>query len=211
MRWATGESTPSISENRPVPWSFPPRFFPSCEKQGWQHRGLEKLPPGATEAQRSATLVDGKLLAAVLRIKVLWHLHCCRFAVLLRRIGSRVMMGVFAEFERAMIAERVRAGLARARSEGKRLGRARQFPRRSKSESVRRWRLLGGPVCASLPSESIPGQCSASAALSTARASPEQPLVRAEARSAPARHPSFGLPRCDSCASREEKFSRWDP
>jgi len=33
------------------------------------------------------------------------------------------MMGVFAAFERAMIQERVRAGLARARSEGKRLGR----------------------------------------------------------------------------------------
>jgi DNA invertase Pin-like site-specific DNA recombinase len=33
------------------------------------------------------------------------------------------MMGVFAEFERSMIQERVRAGLARARSEGKRLGR----------------------------------------------------------------------------------------
>jgi DNA invertase Pin-like site-specific DNA recombinase len=33
------------------------------------------------------------------------------------------MMGVFAEFERAMIQERVRAGLARARGEGKRLGR----------------------------------------------------------------------------------------
>jgi DNA invertase Pin-like site-specific DNA recombinase len=33
------------------------------------------------------------------------------------------MMGVFAEFERAMIQERVRAGLARARSEGKQLGR----------------------------------------------------------------------------------------
>jgi DNA invertase Pin-like site-specific DNA recombinase len=32
------------------------------------------------------------------------------------------MMGVFAEFERAMILERVRAGLARARGEGKRLG-----------------------------------------------------------------------------------------
>jgi len=31
------------------------------------------------------------------------------------------MMGVFAEFERAMIQERVRAGLARAKSEGKRL------------------------------------------------------------------------------------------
>jgi DNA invertase Pin-like site-specific DNA recombinase len=35
------------------------------------------------------------------------------------------MMGVFAEFERAMIRERVLAGLARARGEGKALGRRR--------------------------------------------------------------------------------------
>src|SRR5262249_4653495 len=35
------------------------------------------------------------------------------------------MMGVFAEFERAMIAERVRAGLGRARANGTRLGRPR--------------------------------------------------------------------------------------
>jgi DNA invertase Pin-like site-specific DNA recombinase len=33
------------------------------------------------------------------------------------------MMGVFAEFERAMIRERVNAGLARAKGEGKTLGR----------------------------------------------------------------------------------------
>ena len=33
------------------------------------------------------------------------------------------MMGVFAEFEQAMIIERVNAGLARARAQGKRLGR----------------------------------------------------------------------------------------
>jgi DNA invertase Pin-like site-specific DNA recombinase len=33
------------------------------------------------------------------------------------------MMGVFAEFERAMIVERVKSGLARARAAGKRLGR----------------------------------------------------------------------------------------
>ena len=38
------------------------------------------------------------------------------------------MMGVFAEFERAMIAERVRAGLKRAEDEGKRLGRPRIAP-----------------------------------------------------------------------------------
>ena len=35
------------------------------------------------------------------------------------------MMGVFAEFERAMIAERVRAGMARAKSQGKHCGRPR--------------------------------------------------------------------------------------
>ena len=35
------------------------------------------------------------------------------------------MMSVFAEFERAMSRERVRAGLARARAQGKRLGRPR--------------------------------------------------------------------------------------
>ena len=35
------------------------------------------------------------------------------------------MMGVFAEFERTMIAERVRAGLARAKASGTRLGRPR--------------------------------------------------------------------------------------
>jgi len=40
------------------------------------------------------------------------------------------MMGVFAEFERAMIQERVRAGLARARSEGTTLGRQDQRHRR---------------------------------------------------------------------------------
>lgn len=33
------------------------------------------------------------------------------------------MMGVFAEFERAMIVERVKSGLSRARAQGKRLGR----------------------------------------------------------------------------------------
>jgi DNA invertase Pin-like site-specific DNA recombinase len=38
------------------------------------------------------------------------------------------MLGVFAEFERAMIAERVRAELARARSEGKRTAPRALFP-----------------------------------------------------------------------------------
>jgi DNA invertase Pin-like site-specific DNA recombinase len=42
--------------------------------------------------------------------------HTCRKALF-------QIMGVFAEFERSIIQERVRAGLKRAKSEGKRLGR----------------------------------------------------------------------------------------
>jgi DNA invertase Pin-like site-specific DNA recombinase len=38
---------------------------------------------------------------------------------------SGQMLGVFAEFERAMIRERVMAGIARARAEGKTMGRRR--------------------------------------------------------------------------------------
>ena len=38
------------------------------------------------------------------------------------------MVGVFAEFQRAMIQERVKAGLARARKEGKTLGRPKVSP-----------------------------------------------------------------------------------
>ena len=38
------------------------------------------------------------------------------------------MCGVFAEFERSIIRERINAGLARARSNGKRLGRPRVDP-----------------------------------------------------------------------------------
>jgi hypothetical protein len=35
--------------------------------------------------RRRVTLVDGKQLAAVLRIKVLWRQHCCALAVFCRR------------------------------------------------------------------------------------------------------------------------------
>jgi len=45
------------------------------------------------------------------------------------------MMGVFAEFERAMIVERVKAGLGRARAQGKRLGRPELSP--AKQQRVR--------------------------------------------------------------------------
>jgi DNA invertase Pin-like site-specific DNA recombinase len=52
------------------------------------------------------------------------------------------MMGVFAEFERAMIRERVRAGLERAKAQGKKLGRRRsEDPNRA--AEVRRLRSEG--------------------------------------------------------------------
>jgi DNA invertase Pin-like site-specific DNA recombinase len=56
------------------------------------------------------------------------------------------MMGVFAEFERAMIRDRVNAGLARAKAQGKKLGRPKVAPQvelrikelRSKGLGIRR-------------------------------------------------------------------------
>jgi DNA invertase Pin-like site-specific DNA recombinase len=66
-------------------------------------------------------------------VRFLSELHALRIDLFLHQQGLDTttpagkalfqMMGVFAEFERAMIQERVRAGLKRARSEGKRLGR----------------------------------------------------------------------------------------
>jgi DNA invertase Pin-like site-specific DNA recombinase len=53
------------------------------------------------------------------------------------------MCGVFAEFERAMIVERVNAGLARARASGVKLGRGNKKPddkgRIDRSEDEKRW------------------------------------------------------------------------
>src|SRR5438034_5430601 len=66
------------------------------------------------------------------------ELHALKIDLFLRQQGLDTttpagkamfqMMGVFAEFERAMIAERVRAGLRRAKDEGKQLGRPRIAP-----------------------------------------------------------------------------------
>jgi DNA invertase Pin-like site-specific DNA recombinase len=52
------------------------------------------------------------------------------------------MMGVFAEFERAMIVERVKAGLSRARAQGKSLGRPTISP--AKERAIRSALAEGG-------------------------------------------------------------------
>lgn len=54
------------------------------------------------------------------------------------------MMGVFAEFERAMIRERVKAGMARAKAVGTRSGRAIGRPRIDEAQRAEAVRLLAG-------------------------------------------------------------------
>lgn len=54
------------------------------------------------------------------------------------------MLGVFAEFERSMIRERVQAGLARARAQGKRLGRPPLAPERE--QAVKKAHKRGGSI-----------------------------------------------------------------
>ena len=57
------------------------------------------------------------------------------------------MMGVFAEFERCMIHERVMAGLARARAEGTRLGRpAKVADNAAKVQTIRAARAAGKSI-----------------------------------------------------------------
>jgi len=84
------------------------------------------------------------------------ELHALKIDLFLRQQGLDTttpagkamfqMMGVFAEFERAMIAERVRAGLARARVRVN-ASTAHRLLQHSKNESVRLWPLLAGPAC----------------------------------------------------------------
>ena len=71
-------------------------------------------------------------------VSFLSELHALRIDLFLHQQGLDTrtpagkamfqMMGVFAEFERAIVQERVRAGLKRAKSEGKQLGRPRIAP-----------------------------------------------------------------------------------
>jgi DNA invertase Pin-like site-specific DNA recombinase len=59
------------------------------------------------------------------------------------------MMGVFAEFERSMVVERVRAGVARAKASGTKSAKpsaALVQPPRWNSESATLWRLLDAPA-----------------------------------------------------------------
>ena len=70
-------------------------------------------------------------------VEFLTNLHALKIDLFLKTQGVDTttpagkalfqMMGVFAEFERAMIQERVRAGLRRAKDEGKTLGRPRRL------------------------------------------------------------------------------------
>jgi DNA invertase Pin-like site-specific DNA recombinase len=56
------------------------------------------------------------------------------------------IIGAMAEFERALIQERVKAGLRNARAKGKKLGRPRQFVEHSKLNQLRdqglSWRAI---------------------------------------------------------------------
>ena len=55
------------------------RFTPGCGS-----RPPDQKRSRPQQSRRPPTLVDGKQLAAVLRIKPLWRLHCCAACFLLR-------------------------------------------------------------------------------------------------------------------------------
>lgn len=108
----------------------------SGSKGRQQRPGLDALLKGV--ARRSFDLVAawsvdrlGRSLADLLT--TLQELHAKKVDLYLHQQGLDTttpagramfqMLGVFAEFERAIIQERIKSGLARAKAEGKRLGR----------------------------------------------------------------------------------------
>ncbi|MGE3335519.1 MAG: recombinase family protein [Rhodospirillaceae bacterium] len=113
----------------------------SGAKSRAQRPGLDALLKGV--ARRDFDLVAawsvdrlGRSLQDLLG--VLQELHAKRVDLYLHQQGLDTttpagkamfqMLGVFAEFERAIIQERIKSGLARARAEGRRLGRPRVGP-----------------------------------------------------------------------------------
>ena len=59
------------------------------------------------------------------------------------REGTFQMMGVFAEFERAIIRERINAGLQRARAQGKKLGRPKVSQRSNRQYAMQEAKAWG--------------------------------------------------------------------
>jgi len=111
--------------------------------KGREHRpGLSKLMQGV--ARRDFDLVAAWSVDRLGRslqdlVGLLGELHAKRVDLYLHQQGLDTttpggkalfqMLGVFAEFERAILRERVNAGLARARAEGKVLGRPKVAPK----------------------------------------------------------------------------------
>lgn len=127
-----------------------------CEARGWQ--ATEYTDRGVSGAKESRPALDQLVAAARRRkfdVVVCWRLdrlgrslkHLITLLEDLQALGVAFVslaegidattpagklqmhiLGAIAEFERARIAERVRAGLARARTDGRRLGRPRVTP-----------------------------------------------------------------------------------
>ena len=91
------------------------------------------------------------------------------------------MMGVFAEFERSIIQNRIHVGLARARAQGKHLGRP--DPGHHRAQNPRRPEEGAAPAFASLPpsitSASAPCNASSANSIGSCAPSPSPPFLRA--------------------------------
>jgi DNA invertase Pin-like site-specific DNA recombinase len=138
LRVSTSEQT---TQNQRLGWRIAAVFEDagvSGAKGREKRPGLDALLKGA--ARREFDLVAAWSVDRLGRsvqdlVSTLGELHAKRIDLYLHQQGLDTttptgramfqMMGVFAELERAMIQERVKAGLARARAEGTKLGRPR--------------------------------------------------------------------------------------
>src|SRR3981189_2210951 len=95
---------------------------------GWQFGPFRLHHPVAPKCRLPSTPPEGPFLRPYLRVSILFlHQQGLDTSTTAGKAMFQ-MLGVFAEFERGIIRERVNAGLARARAKGTKLGRRRIEP-----------------------------------------------------------------------------------
>lgn len=151
----------STNEDRQNPQTQINPLIKRCESNGWSYEVFQEFASGAKESRPELDKMLTRIRAGDFDKVMVWRLdrlgrslkHLLQLIEEFKNKGVKFISltegfdtstpqgqlffsiaGAFAQFERALIQERVNAGLDRAREEGKTLGR----PRGSKDKKIRR-------------------------------------------------------------------------
>jgi len=159
----------STNEDRQNPLTQVNPLVQRCEREGWTYEVFQEFASGAKESRPELDKMLSRIRAREFNAVLVWRLD--RLGRSLKHLLQLVeefrnrnvsfisltegfdtstpqgelffhIAGAFAQFERRLIQERINAGLDRARSESKRLGRppgSKDKKRRRRSGYINRW------------------------------------------------------------------------